>query len=297
VTLVVFNLGAAPGLVDDVATATGATELQVERRDFPDGEAYVRLLGSVFGSDVLLFAPPAGIAGSVLPILFAADAARMQGARRVGLVAPYLGYMRQDRAFKEGEAITSRTFARLLSTTFDWLLTVDPHLHRYSSLGEIYSIPTTTLCAAGPIARWTKSNVARPFIIGPDAESRQWVDRIADLLDAPRAVFAKDRRGDFDVELAGDHLELGQHKPVIVDDVISSGRTMIEAVELVLADTGVQPICVAVHALFSGEALRLLTDAGPEMICTVNTIEHPTNRISMAEELSLAIKEWRANRQ
>ena len=123
-TLAIIDLGAAPSLVREIAEATGSTQVPVEHRRFPDGEAYLRLLGEADGSDGLVFAPPAGVTEGVLPMLFAADAARAQGARRVGLVAPYLGYKRQDQAFKPCEAVTSRTFARLISSTFDWLLTV-----------------------------------------------------------------------------------------------------------------------------------------------------------------------------
>ncbi|WP_164119514.1 ribose-phosphate pyrophosphokinase-like domain-containing protein, partial [Stenotrophomonas maltophilia] len=78
----------------------------------------------------------------ILPLIFAAATARELGAARVGLVAPYLAYMRQDRRFNPGEAVTSRQMAHLVSGAFDWMVTVDPHLHRYSDLSEIYSIPT-----------------------------------------------------------------------------------------------------------------------------------------------------------
>lgn len=290
-TLAMFNLGASPSLVRDIAGATGAQLQELERRNFPDGEAYVRIAGPVAGKNVLLFAGPAGVE-DVLPLLFAADAARAQGARRVGLVAPYLSYMRQDRAFRDGEAITSRTFARLLSSTFDWLLTVDPHLHRYASLDEIYSIPSAAVSAAAPIARWIEGNVQAPFIVGPDSESGQWVNRIADLLGAPRTVLGKTRRGDYEVELSSAGMELAGHVPVIVDDVVSSAGTMSEAVKLVRRSSTAKPICIAVHAIFGGDALHVLEATGPQAICTADTVHHVTNRISVAGELSSAIAAW-----
>ena len=97
----------------------------------------------------------------MLPLLFAAAAARELGASQVGLVAPYLAYMRQDRRFKPGEAVTSREFARLLSGAFDWLVTVDPHLHRYASLAEIYRIPTRVVHAAPLISQWIRTRIER----------------------------------------------------------------------------------------------------------------------------------------
>ena len=80
-----------------------------------------------------------------LLLVFAADAARELGAREVNLVAPYLAYMRQDKRFHDGESVTSRSFARMVSSTLDKLLTVDPHLHRYAlayaqDIGDIVKI-------------------------------------------------------------------------------------------------------------------------------------------------------------
>src|SRR5436190_22353476 len=92
--------------------------------------------------------------GSFLLIAFLAGTARDQGAKRVGLVAPYLAYMRQDSRFKSGEGVTARYFGRLVSSVVDWLVTVDPHLHRFDSLDGVYTIPTTIARAAPSIARW-----------------------------------------------------------------------------------------------------------------------------------------------
>jgi len=137
-----------------------------------------------------------------LPLLFAADTARDLGARRIGLVAPYLAYMRQDIRFHAGEAVTSRTFAAILSRHLDWLVTVDPHLHRYHELSEIYRIPTQVVHAAPFLASWIKRNVARPLIIGPDLESEQWVSQVAADADAPFLVCEKIRSGDRHVTIS-----------------------------------------------------------------------------------------------
>ena len=84
------------------------------------------------------------------------------GARSVGLIAPYLAYMRQDKQFHDGECITSRHFSRWISERFDWLVTIDPHLHRYHSLDEIYSIPSCVIHATGVIAEY--SEISRGII-------------------------------------------------------------------------------------------------------------------------------------
>ena len=163
----------------ETAAALDAETGQIETRHFPDGESYIRFRSDVRGRG---WQPSPALDrpdGKYLPLHFAAAVARELGASKVGLVAPYLAYMRQDRRFHEGEAVTSVTFARLLSSAFDWLVTVDSHLHRMGSLGEIYSIPAKAAHAAPLISEWIKANVAHPVIIGPDAESEQWVAAVA----------------------------------------------------------------------------------------------------------------------
>ena len=264
----------------------------LERRQFPDGESYVRLLSPPEGRDVVLLSSLNGPDEKTLPLLFAADAARAQGARSVGLAAPYLAYMRQDKAFNPGEAITSKTYANLLSAHFDWLVTLDPHLHRYPSLYALYSIPAIAASAVAPVAQWIGQNVERPFLIGPDIESEQWVEAIARLADAPFTVFHKSRRGDRDVSIEGTGVPIpAGASPVIVDDIASSARTMIEAVRLFRGSNAPAPVCIVVHALFAGDAFAKLHEAGPAVVLSTNSVAHPSNAIDVSVVLAEAIRQ------
>ncbi len=219
---------------------------QVEIHAFPDGETYLRFLTDLRDRAVVLVYTLDRPNEKILPLLFAAAAARELGVANIGLVAPYLAYMRQDRRFKPGEAVTSHETARLLSNGFDWLATVDPHLHRYGSLAEIYRIPTRVVHAAPLISRWIKAHVSDPLIIGPDSESEQWVSAVARDAGASFTVLEKVRRGDRDVEIFVKDLQnLDGRTPVLVDDIISSGRTMIGAVGLMMKRGAKTPVCVA----------------------------------------------------
>ena len=263
---------------------------EIERRQFPDGESYVRLLTPAEGRNVVLLCSLDGPDAKTLPLLFAADAARAQGARSVGLAAPYLAYMRQDKAFHPGEAVTSQTYAQLLSARFDWLVTLDPHLHRYPSLDAIYSIPAIAASATRPVARWIKEQVERPFLIGPDVESEQWVEAIAGLAGAPFTVFHKARKGDRDVHIKGTRAPLPPGAtPVIIDDIASSARNMIEAVRLLKDSILPAPFCIAVHALFAGDAYANLVEAGPAAVLSTNSVAHSSNAIDVSEVIADAI--------
>jgi ribose-phosphate pyrophosphokinase len=274
-----------------LARILGAEVGRVELHAFPDGETYLRFVSDLAGRLLVVVCTLDRPNEKMLPLLFAAAAARELGANQVGLVAPYLAYMRQDRRFKPGEAVTSREVAQLLSDAFDWLVTVDPHLHRYGSLAEIYRIPTRVVHAAPLISQWIRAHVTKPFVIGPDSESEQWVAAVANDARAPYSVLEKTRRGDRDVEISGRNLrDLEGRTPVLVDDIISSGRTMIEAVRLIVKRGGTAPVCVAVHGLFADQSDELLEQAGARVV-TSNSIPHRTNDIDVGEILAASVSE------
>lgn len=283
---------------ESLARAGGWDLGHLEMRRFPDQESYVRLLSGVRGHSVdlvcSLVRPDAGFLG----LMFAADAARELGATQVNLVAPYLAYMRQDSRFQPGEAVTSRTFARLLSGSFDKITTVDPHLHRYPTLADLYTTQTQVLHAAPLLADWIKAEVAKPLIIGPDVESEQWASSVAGRVGAPRAVARKIRRGDREVEIAlPDLSEWRDHQPVLIDDICSSGRTLIEAASELRLRGFPRPVCVVVHALFSDDAYKALAEASARIVST-DAVSHPSNAITLVPMIaaSLGIRE-RSRRQ
>ena len=258
----------------------------LETRRFPDGETYLRIDADCARRSVALVCTLDRPDEKILPLLFSADTLRELGAARIGLVAPYLAYMRQDRRFQPGEAVTSRIFATLLSNHFDWLVTVDPHLHRFRSLAELYTIPTHVVHAAPALASWIAANVERPFLIGPDQESEQWVADVARRVGAPYAVLSKVRRGDRDVEVSVPDVE--QHRdrtPVVLDDIISSARTMVQTTRHVVEAGLAAPVCLGVHGIFSGDAQRRLEEAGAGRIVTTRTVSHPSNDVEIVDLL------------
>lgn len=270
--------------------ARSSAELgRLETRRFPDQESYVRIASDVRGKVVDIVCSLARPDDQFLSLVFAARTAREMGATAVNLVAPYLAYMRQDKRFQEGEAISSIHFAVLLSQMFDNLVTVDPHLHRRSDLGEIFSIPTRVEHAATLLAEWIKINVERPLVIGPDSESEQWVSAVAQHAGAPHIVLTKQRSGDRQVEIAVPNLEQWKgRRPVLIDDIVSSGRTMIEAARQLKARGLAKPYCLAVHALFAEESYVQLQEI-TERVVSTDTVPHPSNAVSVVELLAPAV--------
>lgn len=266
----------------------------VTLRRFPDGETYVRIETPVTGRETILVCTLSRPDEKMLPLLLTAATAKDLGATRVGLVAPYLAYMRQDARFQPGEGITSRYIARLLSQAVDWLVTVDPHLHRYRSLAEVYSVPTRVVRAAPLIAQWIRNHVSSPVVVGPDGESAQWAQVVADEAGAPSVVLNKTRRGDRDVEVSFPDAERWKgYTPVVVDDLISTAHTMIETVGHVKRAGLPAPICVAVHAVFAERAYADLVAAGPARVLTCNTVPHASNGLDATDLLADGVQEIR----
>jgi ribose-phosphate pyrophosphokinase len=276
---------ALPGNEHLAQGIAGAGDFEVgslELRRFPDGETYLRHRTLLDGRSVALVCMLADPDRHIMPLVLAARTARELGARRVGLIAPYLAYMRQDRRFLDGEPVSARYFADLISDLFDWLVTTDPHLHRIARLEEIYTIPAETLHAAPLLAAWIRENVRDPVLIGPDAESRPWVAGVAEVVGAPFAVAAKQRLGDHDVRIELPDLS-GRHDrtPVLVDDVVSSGRTLTELARQLRLAGMAPPVCAVIHGLFAEDSLARLRETCARVLST-NTVPNPVGLIDVA---------------
>lgn len=289
-------LFAFPGneqLTTQLARHTGFIIGEMDLHRFPDGEALVRILSVVKNKRAILVCSLDRPDEKFLALYFTARTLKQLGASRVELIAPYLAYMRQDKQFNPGEAITSDQFAALLSGCIDGLITVDPHLHRHKQLSEIYSVPAMVVHATEAIARWIHDHVQKPLVIGPDEESRQWVESVARLSHAPFEVLTKTRKDDHHVEVSVPNVNrYPDCTPVLVDDIISTAHTMVESLGH-LKRLGMKPaVCIGVHALFAGNALQLLTQAGAGSIITCDSVLHSTNGIHLAGVLAAGIQKF-----
>lgn len=288
---IVFALPGNEWLAERIITQLSAVKGETEIRHFPDGESYVRVGTDVLGCQVILISTLDNPDSKLIPVYFLSSLVKELGAAKVTLVAPYLPYMRQDKRFKQGEAITSYYFSRYLSGFTDELITIDPHLHRKHALSDLYTIPCQTLHTSGLIADYIIENIKDPLIIGPDSESEQWISEIARRTKAPYIVLEKTRTGDKEVKIKAPRIEEYINKtPVLVDDIISTARTMIETV-LLLKKAGMQsPVCIGIHGIFAENALNELTAAGAKEIITANTIRHESNKLDITDLLVTALR-------
>jgi len=271
----------------------GVGKCQWQYKRFPDGESYIRLESDVRNKTLLvvwsMFRPDKLFLG----FSFLCSALRQAGAQKIILLAPYLAYMRQDKAFKKGELVTSSLFAGMLSEYIDGIVTIDPHLHRIKSLDEIYNCDSHVLHSKDLIAKWIQNHVSNPVLIGPDAESRQWVARVADQYEWPYSVLNKTRMGDRSVKISmGDLSSFKDHTAVIIDDIVSTGHTMMNCATLLVSNEFKKPVCIAVHPVMSDNAWQEIQKSEIGLFISCDTIPHISNTISTACLFADAFKQY-----
>lgn len=272
-----------------IAQAAGLALQAIQRHRFPDGEVKLRLPAAL-PARVVLLRTLDHPNDKLIELLLAARTARTLGAQHLTLVAPYLAYMRQDIAFAPGEAVSQRIVGDFLAGLFDAAITVDPHLHRVASLKEAVPVSQAIALSGAPLlSDLIAQHRPKALLVGPDDESAQWIAQAATRHGFDHAVCHKVRNGDRSVDIELPAIQLTGRAVVLLDDVASTGHTLARAAQLLLA-AGAASVDVAVtHALFEGDALQLIQQAGVGEIWSTDCIEHPSNAVSMAPLIAAAL--------
>lgn len=264
-----------------LGAAAGRTVRCIGRHRFPDGE--LKLTLPPLEADVVLLRSLHAPNEKLVELLFVARAARQQGVRELTLAAPYLAYMRQDAAFSEGEIISQQVLGKWLAELFDGVVTVDPHLHRVITLRDAVPARRAVAVSAAPlIGHFIAMRGRQPMLIGPDAESAQWVHEAATHNGLGWAVCDKARRGDRSVEIALPRADFAGREVVLVDDVASSGQTLAQAAHALLRAGAARVDAVVTHAVLEAGAGQVLRDAGIQEFWSTDSVPHPSNVLSVA---------------
>jgi ribose-phosphate pyrophosphokinase len=272
-----------------IAKAGELALAKIERHRFPDGEIKLRLPEQL-PEQLVILRTLNDPNEKLVELLFISQTARQLGAKHLTLVAPYLAYMRQDIAFQSGEVISQRVIGNFLAGLFDTVITVDPHLHRVATLQEAVPVAQAIVLSGAPLlSDLIAARRQNPLMIGPDEESAQWVAMAAQRHGFEHAVCHKIRHGDKSVAVDLPELSMKGRQVVLLDDVVSTGHTVAQATRLILA-AGAASVDVAVtHALFAGDAMQLMRDAGVGNVWSTDCIVHTSNAVSMAATLADAL--------
>lgn len=264
------------------------SNLKVKR--FPDNEMGIRFMSNIRGKDIALVQSFYGnINDCVVEVLFAAETARELGAKKIFLVAPYLPYMRKDKRYESGECISCKAISGIISKYFDKVFIVDPHLHGNIKLSNLFSIKAKQLTSSPYIIDYIRKYIKNPLIVGPDKGSLEMVKIAADKLRCNYVITDKKRISGRKVKVRSKKISLNDRNIVFVDDIISTGNTILECTKS-LKKIGVKKFyCVAVHGIFVEKALEKLRKANVKVV-TTNTIPSKVSKIDVSQLIAKALK-------
>jgi ribose-phosphate pyrophosphokinase len=250
---------------------------------FPDGELYLRVGGRLEGDDVVVV-QSTRTDQDLIELLLLEDAVREAGARRVFVVVPYFGYARQDRRFFPGEPVSARALCRHVELDADAVVTVD--LHSSQTLGQ-FSKPAFEASGIPALGRLLRE---RPvdLLVSPDKGGVERAKRMAQLLDKPWFALDKKRLDSDRVELSLGNAStptLSGKNVVLIDDVITTGGTIVEASRL-LKRHGVRAVTAAcTHGLFLRDAFERIKAVTDEILST-DTLLNPAEKGSVAPDVA-----------
>lgn len=287
---VVLGFGEYHEPAQRLAERLGIAYEEIEVHTFPDGESRIRL-PSQLPDHAIICQTLDHPNDKLINLILAARSARRLGVKQLTLVAPYMCYMRQDKEFHPGESISQQVIGEMLANYFDVVVTVDPHLHRVHSLDQVF--PNTncvTLTATQPMAEFLAKTMTDPILIGPDEESLQWVESIAFDKAYEFGVAKKTRTGDYAVDVEIPRMNYKGRDVVLVDDIASSGQTLVDAAKkLGATNTGSVSVLVT-HALFAGDAVENLKQAGVKQIWSTDAVLHSSNAIYLDSLIAEALQ-------
>lgn len=273
-----------------LAAALQQRYARIELHHFPDGESLLQL-PEPLDKQLIIYRSLEQPNDKLVELLLVSKAARAVGVEKITLVAPYLCYMRQDKAFHRGEVISQKIIANFLAELVDVIITVDPHLHRVASLQEVFPhIQSSSLSASELLGEFLQQNFRDVILLGPDDESVQWVRQIARLGNYHYAVASKTRYSDTEVKIHLPDIDVSDQHVVLVDDIISTGHTVAETAQLLIQRGATRVDVLVTHALFSEDALTTLRAAGIQQIWSSDSVNHASNHIALTPLLATTLK-------
>ncbi|MCS7139055.1 MAG: ribose-phosphate diphosphokinase [Crenarchaeota archaeon] len=282
---------ASASLGKRICSLLGLERIDVYTKEFPDGEVYIRLLGDVKGVDALIIqslSPPQD--RNLLILLQLIAAFKANGGENASVVIPYMAYARQDRIFLPGENASAHLVAKMIEAAgADRVALVEPHSeHAVQGFKNRIIIDVTRSFAK----YYLENGFKEAYVVAPDKNAAMRARRLAEMINGGFGWVEKIR----DKETGGISSSEGELNPrsrktILIDDIISTGGTIIEAMRL-LKMKGASFISVAcVHGLFVENAYNKIKNEGASSILSSDTVESQYSNISVAEDIVRALRE------
>jgi ribose-phosphate pyrophosphokinase len=252
---------------------------------FPDEEFYFRILDDIKNKAVVIvqttYPDP-----NLVELFLMQNAAEEAGAKKITVVIPYFGYARQDTKFQEGEAVSAKALARLISLNADEVITIDPHKEH---ILDFFSTKAKSGTAVPEIASYLKEKNI-DMVLAPDKGAKNRAKRAAEIINCDFEYMQKTRIDGSTVEMKQKQLDAKNKTVAIIDDIISTGGTMALAIKE-LKGQGAKKVFVAcTHGLFASDAIKKLSSAGCDEIISTDTIQNEYSTVHTASCIAKVIK-------
>ncbi len=297
----IFSGNSNKPLAQKVAQGLGIDVSPLEIHIFPDTERRVRVLESVVDVDTVVVQPTnAPVNLNYMELFFIVDALKRSGAKSVTVVIPYLGYQRQDHVFRSGEAVSLEVMAKTLEATgVDRIVVYD--LHSIKSI-EVFKVPVVHLSALPLFAKFIQSlcsDLSGCVLVSPDMGGIRRIKIISEQLgNIPYVTINKNRDLETGAISSTEFEGEIKQKAFIIDDMASSGKTLVEAAKLLKANGAEEIYAFVTHAIFSEDAPKLLQESLIKKVFVTDTVLVPKEKqfekleiLSVAEEVGRTLSE------
>ena len=272
---------ASKTVAEELSKSLDAPLARIILKRFPDDELYVCISDDISGEDVILvqttYPDP-----NIVELFLLQDAAREAGAKKVTTVIPYFGYGRQDKKFEDGEPISARAIANLISVNADEVITVDPHKKH---ILDFFSIPASSCSAVPELAKYLKKKNI-DLVLAPDKGALDRAKQASTLIGCDFDYMEKTRIDSTTIEIKPKNLNVQNKNVAIIDDIISTGGTMAKSIYELKKHGANKIFAACTHGLFAGDAIKKLSLAGCDEIISTDTIKSEFSKVKIAPSIS-----------
>ena len=292
-SLVVLSGGAYPELADEIARSIGVTITSTTRRQFANGELFIRPNDSVRGTDAFVIqSHTVPINDWLMESLILVDALKRASAKRITVVAPFYPYARQDKKHRGREPISARLIADMYKTAgADRLMTVDLHT---AQIQGFFDGPVDHLFALPLLAEHVRHKYSGEdlVVVSPDTGRVRTAEQWADALGGLEIAFVhKSRNIDAANEVVANRVvgEVAGRCCLLIDDMIDTAGSITKAADLLFAEGATKVVIAASHGIFSGPAIDRLKNSNVSEVIVTNTLPiRPEQQFDKLTVLSIA---------
>lgn len=276
---------ASKTVAEDLSKELGAPLVHTISKRFPDDEFYVRIMDDLSGEHVVIVQTTYPDS-NIVELFILQNAVEEAGAKEITVVIPYFGYARQDTKFEDGEPISAKTMANLISLNADKVITVDPHKEH---ILDFFSTSAFSCSAVPELARYLKKKNI-DMILAPDKGALERAKLASKIMECDFDYMEKTRIDGETIEIKPKKLDAQNKNVAIIDDIISTGGTMAKSIQELKKHGAKNVFAACTHGLFAGDAVKKLNSAGCNEIISTDTVQGEFSKVKIAPCISSFFK-------